>query len=119
MIPARKTAGTRKRAAPGALAGLRVLDLTIVVVGAYATQILGDHGAETRYPGLSRHRGMRAIFLKTNRNKRSIALDLRYPLGREALPNRLRGRSATPKGEQTDVPWAIGRVPAHGELSSL
>ena len=80
----------------GALAGLRVLDLTSVVLGPLATQVLGDHGAEIikiegptgdlmRSNGVSLHRGMSSIFLAINRNKRSLALDLKRPAGREVL----------------------------------
>ena len=69
----------------GPLSGLRVLDLTAVVLGPYATQILGDYGAEIvkvespsgdlmRLNGVSLHRGMSSIFLALNRNKRSLSM---------------------------------------------
>jgi len=72
---------------PGPLAGVRVLDMTSVVLGPIATQILGDYGADIvkiespsgdlmRLNGVSLHRGLSSIFLTLNRNKRSIALNL-------------------------------------------
>lgn len=81
------------------LRGIRVLDLTTVVLGSYATRFLGDLGAEVikletlegdlfRMIEPSRSRGMGAAFMATNRNKRSLAVDLRTPAGREIL-NRL------------------------------
>jgi crotonobetainyl-CoA:carnitine CoA-transferase CaiB-like acyl-CoA transferase len=80
----------------GPLAGVRILDLTSVVLGPLATQILGDYGAEIikventegdlmRSNGVSLHKGMSSIFLAINRNKRSLAVDLKSPEGRDIL----------------------------------
>lgn len=81
---------------PGPLEGVRVLDLTTVILGPYATQILGDMGAEiikvetpagdsTRYTGPRRSADMAALFMGVNRNKRSIVLDLKQPDALDAL----------------------------------
>ncbi len=78
----------------GPLAGVRIVDFSSVLMGPYATQILGDHGADvikvespagdtTRWIGPSRSPGMGPLFLGLNRSKRSVAVELKTPEGRE------------------------------------
>jgi len=82
--------------APGALAGIRVIDLSRVLGGPYCTQILGDHGAEVikvEPPQGDETRGWgppflaetASYFIGVNRNKRGVAIDLAQPAGRELL----------------------------------
>src|SRR5947208_3286914 len=84
------------QAAPGAMTGLRVIDLTRVLGGPYCTQILADHGAdvikveppagdEVRDWGPPFHDEDAAYFVGINRNKRSIGLDLASDGGRVVL----------------------------------
>ena len=81
---------------PGPLDGYRVIDLTTMVSGPFATMMLGDQGADVikvEAPGQGDHvrtggdraGGLAANFVNNNRNKRSIAVDLKHPRGREAV----------------------------------
>ena len=80
----------------GPLHGVRILDLTAVVMGPFATQMLADLGATVikveppqgdniRYVGPMRNKGMGHIYLHAGRNKQSIVLDLKTAVGKQAL----------------------------------
>jgi len=82
--------------AHGPLHGITVVDLTTVIMGPYATQILGDMGASVvkveapagdnmRWVGPMKNPGMGHIHIQLNRNKRSLVLDLKQPKALEAL----------------------------------
>jgi crotonobetainyl-CoA:carnitine CoA-transferase CaiB-like acyl-CoA transferase len=82
-----------------ALEGVRVLDFTQMMMGPWATQFLGDMGADVvkiERPGAGEwERGLRAMgelldgqspfFLAMNRNKRSVAIDLKHPRARDVV----------------------------------
>jgi crotonobetainyl-CoA:carnitine CoA-transferase CaiB-like acyl-CoA transferase len=81
--------------AGGPLAGVRILDLSSVMMGPYATQLLGDMGADVivveqaagdknRFMGQGPHPQLSGIALNLLRNKRDLCLDLKDPRGREA-----------------------------------
>ena len=70
--------------------------MTSVLMGPYATQLLGDFGAEVikvespegdvmRHAGEMRNPSMGHVFLHANRNKRSIALDLKHPSAKPVM----------------------------------
>ena len=89
---------------PGALSGIRVIDLSAVISGPFGTSILADQGADVimveqaRSPELIRGagplaaeaEGVSALFAAQNRNKRSIALDLKSETGKELLKELVR-----------------------------
>jgi crotonobetainyl-CoA:carnitine CoA-transferase CaiB-like acyl-CoA transferase len=90
---------------PGPLSGVRVLDLTGVVSGPFATMFLADQGADvlkiepiggditrrSRAP-VGKSNEFSALFISSNRGKRSLAVDIKHEAGREIL-NRLAGQA--------------------------
>ncbi|MAL78489.1 MAG: CoA transferase [Sneathiella sp.] len=84
------------KAKNGPLTGIRIADLTSVLLGPYAAQILGDMGADvikvegpegdtTRDLGPRRSPGMAAVYLNANRNKRALGIDLKSKEGHAAF----------------------------------
>ena len=82
--------------ATGPLQGIRIVDMTSVLMGPFATQILADYGADVikiesaegdllRLGGALRNPKMGSLYLQTNRNKRSVVLDAKSEQGRAAL----------------------------------
>lgn len=80
----------------GPLEGVRVIDLTTVMLGPFATQILGEMGADVikieppggdigRWTGAGKTPGMSAAYIMKGRNKRSVVLDLKQEAAREPL----------------------------------
>ena len=85
----------------GPLSGVRVVDLTAMVMGPYCTQIMADMGADvikveppagdnTRYISVGPESGMGGVFVNVNRGKRSAVLDLRSADGKHALRELIR-----------------------------
>ncbi len=101
-----------KRAKPRRpLEGVRIIDMSTVLMGPFATQILGDYGADVikieppagdvmRTGGPMRSPGMGSVYLQVNRNKRSVVLDVKKPAGREAV----RSPHGIPGAPQTSQP---------------
>jgi crotonobetainyl-CoA:carnitine CoA-transferase CaiB-like acyl-CoA transferase len=93
-VPASGEAAMRQQAGP--LSGFRIVDLSSILMGPFATQILGEYGADIikvespegdlmRLGGAMRNPKMGSLFLQANYNKRSIVLDLKTEAGREVL----------------------------------
>ncbi|TBO60379.1 CoA transferase [Streptomyces kasugaensis] len=90
------SSGRQEAGGGGPLSGVRVVELASVIMAPYAAQQLGDLGADvikvepptgdmTRHYPPTRNPGMGAAALNLNRNKRSVAIDLKAPGGRDAL----------------------------------
>ena len=88
--------------APRPLDGVRVVDMSTVLMGPLATQIFGDYGADVvkveppegdvaRHAGTCKVPAMGSMYLATGRNKRSIVLDVKDPQGKQALLDLCRG----------------------------
>jgi len=80
----------------GPLNGIRIIDLTAIVLGPMATQVLADYGADVikveimegdlmRANGVAKNSGMSSTFMNLNRNKRSIAVNLKTSEGLNAV----------------------------------
>jgi crotonobetainyl-CoA:carnitine CoA-transferase CaiB-like acyl-CoA transferase len=96
MPNGRVNSGVRSDNGAGPLAGMRVIDLTAMVMGPYCTQIMADMGADvikveppqgddTRYVSVGPVRGMGGVFVNVNRGKRGITLDLQSESGKSVL----------------------------------
>jgi crotonobetainyl-CoA:carnitine CoA-transferase CaiB-like acyl-CoA transferase len=107
---------------PGPLAGIRILDLTSVVFGPLATQILGDMGADvikiegpegdtTRYTGPARSADMASLFMGVNRSKRSVVLDLKQRGAKDALWRLIEGADVFVHSMRPQKIAALGFAP--------
>lgn len=103
----------------GPLEGVRIVEFTSVVLGPWACQLLADMGADVvkvespqgdsnRQLGAHRHKGMAALYLTCNRNKRSVALDVKAPGGREAVLDLVRGADVFVHNNRPQVMTKLG-----------
>jgi crotonobetainyl-CoA:carnitine CoA-transferase CaiB-like acyl-CoA transferase len=125
--------GAHSSAHAGALAGLKVIDLSRVLGGPYCTQILADHGAdvlkieppqgdETRGWGPPFDAdGAASYYLGLNRNKRGATMDLNDPLQREALLGLLAGADVLVENFKTGSmeKWGLGFEALHAKFPRL
>src|SRR3972149_9780461 len=101
-----------------ALQGVRVLDFTRALAGPYATMLLADLGAEVikieppgsreEQHGPMSYKGMHFYFLSVNRNKKSLALDITKPQGRELLYDLVRVSDGMFDNFRPAVPKKLG-----------
>jgi crotonobetainyl-CoA:carnitine CoA-transferase CaiB-like acyl-CoA transferase len=95
------------------------VELTSVVLGPWACQILADMGADVvkieapsgdsnRQLGASRHKGMAALYLTCNRNKRSIVLDVKHPDARQAVLDLVRDADVFVHNNRPQVMTKLG-----------
>lgn len=109
--------------AQGPLAGTRVLDLTSVIMGPVCTQILAGYGAEVikieapegdimRHAGAKVEAGMGAMFLHSNRGKKSVVIDLKTDEGRQHIGELLKTSDVFVHNIR---PAAIARIGLHAE----
>jgi crotonobetainyl-CoA:carnitine CoA-transferase CaiB-like acyl-CoA transferase len=116
-----QTGSNMTQTTTGALAGIKVIDLSRVLGGPYCTQMLGDHGAdvikveppqgdETRTWGPPFQGDAASYFIGVNRNKRGVALDLSKPQGREVLFRLLEGADVLVENFKTGTleKWGLG-----------
>jgi crotonobetainyl-CoA:carnitine CoA-transferase CaiB-like acyl-CoA transferase len=114
------------------LAGVRIVDLTSVLMGPFATQTLAEFGAEVikveppegdlvRGIGPMRSPGMGAIFLNANRGKKSVVIDLKADAGREAMRRLLRTADVLVYNVRPQAMARLGldRASVHGLVPSL
>ena len=104
---------------PGPLHGYRIIDLTSMISGPLATVLLADQGADvikvenphegdhTRASSNTRG-GLSASFLHNNRNKRSVALNLKHPRGLEVVKQLIEGADAIVQNFRPGVAERIG-----------
>ncbi len=101
------------------LDGVRIIDLSNMLMAPYATQILGDMGADVikveapggdpvRHIGPMRNPGMGAIYLNCNRSKRSIELNLKTPAGHQVLMALLKDADALVYNRRPQVMARLG-----------
>ena len=101
------------------LDGVKIIDFSNMLMAPYATQILGDMGADVikveapggdpvRLVGPSRNQGMGAIFLNCNRSKRSIVLDVKHPDGLKAVMDLTKSADAMVYNRRPQVMARLG-----------
>jgi crotonobetainyl-CoA:carnitine CoA-transferase CaiB-like acyl-CoA transferase len=104
---------------PGPLHGVKIIEMTSVVLGPWACQMFADMGADVvkieqprgdsnRTLGAAAHPGMAALYLTCNRNKRSLVLDFRQPGAREALLEMVKGADVFVHNNRPQVMTKLG-----------